>query len=140
MSRSGYSEWYDSDGYPELYRHAVERAFNGKRGQSFLRDLLASLDAMPDKQLSAYEWVDSGKACALGVAALARGLESEFSELNPEDDYAAKKAARLLGIAESMAREIVFINDEGTWKTETKAERWTRVRAWVAQMIVEPAL
>ena len=134
MSRSGYSDDYEGN-HLELYRHAVSRAINGKRGQTFLRSLLSDLDAMPNKRLAAYEWVKDGEACALGVAAQARGLEAIFATFYPDDYSAPENAAHLLGIAESMARELVYINDEGSWGRETPEERWTRVRAWVAGRI-----
>ena len=59
MSRSD----YNSDNYSEWslirWRGAVASATRGKRGQSFLRDLLASLDAMPVKRLISDELEDS---------------------------------------------------------------------------------
>ena len=134
MSRSGYTEDYDGD-YPNainLYRGAVERAFKGKRGQAFLRELLAALDAMPEKKLAANVWVEpSGAACALGVVAQARGLTDTFEQFDPDDPSSAATAGELLGIAESMARELVWINDDNFFRNESDDSRWARVRAMV---------
>ena len=58
MSRSGYSE--DCDGWALVrWRGAVKSAIRGQRGQAFLRELLAALDAIPDKRLIAEELVDA---------------------------------------------------------------------------------
>ena len=133
MSRSGYNEDYD-DGNPWLYEQAVSRAFNGHRGQAFLRDMLAALDAMPVKRLIAHEWVKGDEACALGVIAKARGVSGDVAKYDPGDPEGARGAAYLLNIAESMAREVVYWNDECA-RRETPEERWTRMRKWVASAI-----
>lgn len=143
MSRSGYD---DGGGEYPLYRGAVERAMRGRRGQAFLRELLTSLDALPVKELVQNELVSDGGVCALGAVAEHRSID--VSELEPED---ADQVSLTFGIAESMAREIVWENDEcgvSTWTTpkeawerpvripETPAQRWERMRAWVVRQIV----
>lgn len=56
MSRSGYTE--DCDGWDLIrWRGAVASAIRGKRGQAFLREALAALDAMPEKQLISHDLV-----------------------------------------------------------------------------------
>ena len=127
MSRSGYVDDYDVDGNINLYRASVERALRGKRGQRFLREMVAALDAMPVRELAEKTLVEDGAVCALGAVALARGVD--VSELDPED---AERVAKTFGIAESMAREIVFENDEdfGRNPFETPEARWVRMRAW----------
>jgi hypothetical protein len=138
MSRSGYIGAWD-DEYPNGYRGAVERAFRGKRGQAFLADLAAALDAMPDKRLATSTWVEpTGEACALGVAAIARGLEDEFQALDPDDPSEADYAARLLNIAPAMARELVWLNDESASVNETPEARWTRMRDLVERLRTKP--
>lgn len=142
MSRSGYSD--DCENYG-LWRGAVERAIRGKRGQAFLREMLASLDAMPDKRLIREEIVtEKGEACAIGAVALTRKLD--VSGIDPEDrDQVANK----FGIAMALAAEIEYENDEhaprhergpeGGWvrlPDETPEQRWTRMRAWVAEQII----
>jgi len=85
---------------------------------------------MPVRELVAGEIVrDKEHVCAIGSVAVARGLD--VSEL---DEYDGETVGKTFGIAESMAREIAFVNDDDFGhKTETPAERWTRVRAWVAK-------
>lgn len=129
MSRSGYSDDYDEDGRGDLWRGAVRSAINGKRGQAMLHDLLAALDAMPEKVLAAESFVtEDGEFCALGVLGAARGLD--VAAIDPEDWDAVAKA---FGVASSAVREIVFMNDEALGNWETPAERWKRMRAWVAE-------
>lgn len=112
MSRSGYSDDYGDDDPLAMgrYRSAVRSAINGKRGQAALRETLAALDAMPEKKLVGESLVTAdGEFCTLGVLGAARGLQ--MGDVDPED---ADAVAKLFGIAESMTREIVFENDEGT--------------------------
>lgn len=131
MSRSGYSDDWCDDNSGYLYRGAVERAIKGRRGQAFLRELLAALDAMPEKRLIAGELIEDGEACALGVLGTQRGID--MSKMDPED---AKTVAAAFGIAPSMAREIVSENDDDFgWRTESPEQRWTRMRRWVEDQI-----
>lgn len=117
MSRSGYS---DDCEYLGLYRGAVDRAISGKRGQKFLTELLAALDAMPVKELVAGEIVrDSEHVCALGSVAIARGLDVSSLDVGDGDAVGAR-----FGIAWSLANECGSRN-------ETPAQRWQRMRAWV---------
>ena len=105
MSRSGYTDDCENLG---LWRGAVERAIKGRRGQAMLRDLLAALDAMPEKVLVPDSLVDAeGDFCTLGALGHARGIE--LSNLDPEDPDAVAAA---FGIAPAMVREIVYMNDE----------------------------
>lgn len=136
MSRSGYSDdWYE-DNRAGLYRGAVERAMTGKRGQAALHELLAALDAMPDRALAAESLVTAdGKFCTLGVLGHARGLDMRL--LDPVDFDAVAKA---FGLATSMVREIAFENDDDFAYTfdETQENRWRRMRAFVAAQIKTP--
>jgi hypothetical protein len=136
MSRSGYSDDGCEDEWANIrWRGAVNAALKGKRGQAFLKEMLAHLDAMPEKRLIAHEWVKDGDACALGVVARARGLTAAISAFDPADDVGVMYAARLLGIAPAMAREIVWMNDEAYWNTPTPETRWRLCRDWVAGQI-----
>lgn len=143
MSRSGYSDDCENLG---LWRGAVDRAISGKRGQAFLREMAAAMDAMPEKALIADAIVDSdGNACAIGTVALARGID--VSTIDPGD---AEQVAQTFGIARALACEIEYLNDEcgesyrdGKLHMETPAERWTRVRSWVEKQLtptLPPAL
>jgi hypothetical protein len=122
VSRSGYTE---DCNHLELYRGAVLRAIRGKRGQRLLLEMGRALDAMPVKELVAETIVAEGQVCALGSVAVARGMD--VAELDVHDGEAVGKA---FGIAESLAREIAYENDEGSYRCETPAERWKRMRAW----------
>lgn len=125
MSRSGYSD--DCDGWHLImYRGRVASAIKGKRGQKLLTEMLAALDAMPEKVLVKGELEKEGSYCALGVVGSARGMN--LHSIDPED---AEQVSKEFDIATAMAREIVYENDEGGWWDETPEKRWERVRNWV---------
>ena len=94
---------------------------------------------MQEKKLAREELVTSdGCMCAVGVIASARGID--VSKLDPDDSEDTPVVlAQRLRLAESMVREIIYINDEGmpygVQKTETPEERWARVRSWVAARV-----
>lgn len=132
MSRSGYTDDCENLG---LWRGAVSRALNGKRGQAFLRELLTALDAMPEKRLITEELVADGAYCTLGVIGAARGLP--LHEIDYEDPHALSQAFL---IAPAMAQEIEFMNDEGCCcANETSGERWVRMRKWVVEQLNDEA-
>lgn len=160
MSRSGYCDDYGDDDPLALgrYRAQVASAIRGKRGQALLRELLAALDAMPDKQLVAGELEADGQFCALGVVGQARGLN-----LGTIDTYDVESLGGTFNIADQLAREIMWVNDEhvGAWEwvqvevcgpmrpwdqryedvrvpnERAGAQRWKTVRDWVAASITE---
>lgn len=117
MSRSGYSEDYGD--YDPLalgrYRAQVASATRGKRGQALLRELLAALDAMPDKRLAAGDLEADGQYCALGLVGQARGMD-----LAAIDTYDFESLGLTFNIAEQLAREIMWVNDDHVSET-----RWT---------------
>jgi hypothetical protein len=140
MSRSGYTDDYDEGGQFARWRGIVASATRGKRGQKFFRDLLTVLDAMPIKRLVAAEFqTEEGDACALGALGKARG--SSLSGILTTDEFGFvdcdhRKLGTLFNIAEQLAQETMWINDEaGPYGGETDEQRWTRVRAWAAQQI-----
>ncbi len=129
MSRSGYSD--ECDGWDLVrWRGAVNSAINGKRGQAFLHELIAALDAMPVKQLIVGELQDAtGAVCALGCVGKARHLD-----MRGIDIYNRKAISQLLGIAPAMAAEIMFENDDSFCDHgETPEERWAYMRAWAVE-------
>ena len=132
MSRSGYS---DDCEYIELWRGAVKRAINGKRGQAFLKELATAMDAMPKKRLVANMLVDesSGEVCAIGAVCKARDIDMPQVDV----DLTTVWVEHHLNIAYALAAEIEFINDEANFKPETPEERWQRVRMWVGAQIKE---
>lgn len=139
MSRSGYAD--DTDEGLGLWLGAVRSAIHGKRGQTLLRELRDAMDAMPDKTLIHGELEKDGEYCALGVVGAKRGLD--MSHIDPEDP---REVSAAFNIANALAQEIVYINDEagpsynyvdGKWTriNEMPHERWARVRKWVAENI-----
>ena len=129
MSRSGYTD----ESYPgqfALWRGRVMSSIRGKRGQKLLIELAEAMDAMPEKELIAHELVADGAHCALGVVGAKRGVD--IASIDPED---AGQVATAFNIAECLAQEITYINDEDGRYDETAAARWVRVRAWVAKQI-----
>lgn len=130
MSRSNYSGELD-DRDLAMWRGAVKSAIRGKRGQLLLLDLLTALDAMPEKILIADALVnDEGDHCVLGVLGQKRGVA--LRDLDPE---APEDVAKAFGIANALACEIAYVNDEAGNYDETPQQRWIRVRAWVARHI-----
>lgn len=139
MSRSNYSE--DLDNWDLIrWRGQVTSAIRGKRGQAFLRELLAALDAMPVKELVAMEFEEDGCFCTLGVIAHQRGVD--LGKLDPDDSEVGEIIGQLLGIPQQLAREIMFENDE--WRNwsdtagrlpDDPARRWKYMRSWVLAKI-----
>lgn len=133
MSRAGYSDDVDDNWDLICWRGAVTSAIRGKRGQAFLRELLAALDALPEKRLIADELEEDGCFCALGAVGKARGLD--LSSINTEN---WRQMADTFGIAEAMAREIMAENDNDfAHRVETPEQRFRRVRAWVERHLIE---
>ena len=129
MSRSNYSD--DLDNWQLIkWRGMVASAIRGKRGQQFLKDLLAALDAMPDKALIAGELEENGEVCAIGALGRARGLD--MAKIDPTEP---EEVASAFNIAECLAQEVVYENDESSWTAETPQQRWIRMRNWVAEQI-----
>ena len=167
MSRSGYIEEiddYEGELRARMWRGAVLSALRGKRGQAFLRELLAALDAMPVKELVAGALEEDGQHCALGVVGQARGKQLASIDTDDWEQLACE-----FGIAEAMAREVMYENDACvsgvTWidfevcgpirpnypdwgrHRRTIAvpdpladeKRWHHMRAWVLQHIKDEA-
>jgi hypothetical protein len=150
MSRSGYIDDIDDQWSHIRWRGAVASAMRGKRGQAFLREMLAAMDAMPEKKLIANDLETAdGAVCAIGSVGKARGVD--MREIDPEN-YSL--VAGVFGIAEPMAQEIVFMNDEAfIFETDAKGfikkdengkdirltpeGRFQKMRAWIASQIRE---
>ena len=49
--------------------------------------------------------------------------------------YRSIEGARHFGIAQAMAAEITYMNDEYPYQSETPEARWARMRAWVERQI-----
>lgn len=131
MSRSGYIDDMEDQWAFIRYRGAVNSATRGKRGQAFFRELLAAMDAMPEKRLIADSLVSGGEFCTLGVLGAARGLDLE--NMDPDD---AQTVAAAFNVADCLAREVVFMNDEA-WYDDTPEQRFARMRRWVESQITK---
>ena len=55
-----------------------------------------------------------------------------MKEIDPEDP---PQVAAAFDIAECLAQEIVYKNDEDGYYGETPEQRWIRMRAWVVKQI-----
>jgi hypothetical protein len=130
MSRSGYSDDIDDPWAHIRWRGAVNSALRGVKGQSFLNELDAALDALPEKKLVANELEGEGCFCALGAVGRARGID-----LAKIDTYDHEALSKTFGIAPAMAQEIMWINDEAvTWRDKCQdAQRWQEVKKWVKE-------
>lgn len=143
MSRHGYSD--DYDGNVELYRRAVDNAIKGKRGQKLLRELKYALLALPVKELIGYRLCEAGKVCALGAVELRRhriaglSLEEAFAKIEqdwPPEQFDEQMPSGLpahFNIAEALAREIQYINDDAP---SDPAKRYETVLKWVEEQLV----
>lgn len=141
MSRHGYNEG-DPDNWATIrWQGALKRAIEGKRGQAFLRELAAALDAMPEKRLIAGNLIDDdGEVCALGAVGRARGM-TDLADINL-DVECHDVVAEAFAMSETLAREVQYQNDEEcTWPRAgfTPEMRWQSVRKWVSEKLTEAA-
>ena len=133
MSRSGYSDDYDHENWDMIrWRGQVASAIRGKRGQAFLRELVAALDAMPEKRLIANELESFGNVCAIGSVGMQRGVD--MTKLDP-DDY--DRIAATFGIAPQLVQEIEWMNDEAYFG-QTPEGRWKFMRDWAVRKLKTP--
>ena len=130
MSRSGYT---DDDDDPLAYgrwRAQVNSAIRGKRGQKFFADLVAALDAMPEKKLVAGVFQnEEGAVCAFGSLGKARRID-----LNNIDTCDWEKLGSVFNIAQQLAQETMYVNDDEN-EYSTPEQRWTAVRRWAARQL-----
>lgn len=132
MSRSGYNEDCDYGWGWVMWRGAVASSIRGKRGQAFLREALAALDALPEKRLISNDLQAEGSYCTLGAVGKARGID-----MTGIDPYDRETVAQTFGVAGALAAEIMWLNDdEYYWGGETPEDRWTRVRKWIVSQII----
>lgn len=116
-----------------MWRGAVASSIRGKRGQAFLKDLRDALKAMPIKRLIVNELQTStGEVCALG--ALGEKRQIDMKEIDP---YCYEEISGKFNIAEALAREIEYENDERY--DHSPEARYIRMLAWVeASILPEP--
>ncbi len=135
MSRSGYTDDCDDALAAGRWVAQVKSAIRGKRGQAFLREMIAAMDAMPEKALITDELVTAeGDCCALGVVCKARGID-----VSRIDIYNAAQVGKVLGIAGQLAAEVTYWNDEWGDSRETPEQLWVRMRAWADSKLAKEA-
>lgn len=120
-----------------MWRGVIASATRGKRGQAFFRDLVAALDAMPEKRLVSGDLeTKEGDVCALGSLGRHRGVD-----LEAVDTYDHEELGKTFDIASQLSQEVMYENDEGGpyYQKETPEQRWVRVRKWAASQIKEVA-
>ena len=140
MARHGYEDDIDDPLAIGRWRGNVKRAISGKRGQAFLRDLAAALDAMPEKRLvSGVLQAKDGDCCAIGAVCKARGKDYTSHEDDEPYDLEELNAALAgeLNIAQCLVQEAEYENDEGP-QAETPEQRWQRMRRWVSKKLGQP--
>jgi hypothetical protein len=133
MSRSGYIDDVDDAWQHVMWRGAVASAIRGKRGQSFLKEMLAAFGAMEQRRLIKDELQDAyddGAVCAIGAVGKARGVD--IGGVDPHD---RESVAAVFGISPALAAEVVYLNDEGGPFKETPEARYLRMREWIENQI-----
>jgi len=117
----------------EGWRANVDRSLAGRRGQALLHELIAALDAMPEKRLISQELrAEAGEVCALGAVGLKRGID--MKDLDPE---CFEGVAKTFNIPTILAQEIFYQNDERNYR-DTPEERWTSMRRWATDHLKQP--
>jgi hypothetical protein len=92
---------------------------------------LPPLDLLERKRLIRDALAADGEVCTLGAVASARDVDVSLV------DYEDREAvAHSFGIAEALAAEIAYMNDERFYRA-TPEERFTRMREWVTSQIKE---
>ncbi len=127
MTRHGYVDNGDLESL-ELgrWRGRVASAIRGRRGQKLLHRLKESLEAMPFRELIPEDLQDEhGGVCALGSIGVHEKLD--LSELDPEE---SEGVAEFFDIADPMAREIVYENDEYFFKPIWKVRIQEKLFTW----------
>lgn len=124
---------YDHDG-PNTYPLHLRNQMVSKKGQSFLREMLSTLDAMAEKKLiaDAIATEEDGCTCGLGAVILARrvaagedrqtvlaelaaiNVDTESPDFGGEDMH--EWAARVMGVPLYLAYELAAINDHRRWE------------------------
>lgn len=122
---------YDHDG-PNTYPMHLRNQTRSKKGQLFLREMLHTLDAMPDKKLIAGAIAKDGCTCGLGAVILARRVAAgedrdavlaELAAINVDttsDEFDGEDmdewAERVMDVPRYLAYNLADINDDRKWE------------------------
>lgn len=127
----------------------VKSAIRGRRGQRFLRDLERALVALPVKRLIRNSFCRDGEVCLTGAAmvqkrvdagmtreAAMREVHKTYDADMDEEDWGSDEGAAVVegefDVAESLAWEAVYQNDETAGTPEHRYEACLR---WVQRNI-----
>lgn len=130
MGRFYEGEESDEPGAQGRWQGQLMSQIRGKKGQAFLRELLASLEAIPDKRLTEGAIAKDGCVCALGAVALKRRTDAgesrdavlaDLASINVDvddidhdgGDTVTGWAERELATPELLAIQIPWVNDDG---------------------------
>lgn len=147
MSRSCYGDDYGDEfpGQMDLFRANVRRSIRSRAGQARLRELRDALLALPNKELEADTFADgtpeAPRVCALGAWALAKanGDVAAAKAMVPTDadDHDTYDALKPHGWPRLVVLDAVWMNDDGgVYRSETPAQRYARVLAWVERELL----
>jgi hypothetical protein len=138
MSRSGYTDEYDDYGQIARWHGQVASSSRGKRGQRFFVDLIAALDAMPERRLIRDELEADGGVCGIAALGRHRGVDLEpLRELVDEGDHDGLGEA--FDIAAPLVAETMHCNDE-RFASVTPETRWKLMRAWAVENLTPETL
>lgn len=126
MSRITYNEEEDYPGQFELWQANVERSLGGRAGQQALRELLAALDALPEKRLIEGHLVKNGEVCTIGAL-----IVEKKSIGRQREEVLAEFDAMLAGLASCLCS-----HDRSTHATGTGA--CSACARWVADQVDLP--
>jgi hypothetical protein len=132
MSRSGYVDDCEQNWDWIRWRGMVASTIRGKRGQAFLQEMRAAMDALPERKLVRDALEADGAVCAIGSVGQARGID--MSKVDP-DDY--DSIAGMFGISTPLAQEIMWMNDDAFYR-ETPEMRFEKMRKWIDGHIRKP--
>jgi hypothetical protein len=142
MGRSGYVDGDVEETWDWIrWRGSVASAIRGKRGQAFLKELVKTLDAMPEKRLIKDALKDEcGEVCAVGAVMEARKLPFDV-DVNDYDSIAS-----IIEVNAKLIQELECENDQavryitlpwtgtyscnGSHVDDSPEARWAQVRAW----------
>ena len=118
MSRLYDYEEIGHTGTANLLDANLRRAIEGKKGQEFLKKLLAALDAMELKELHTDDFKNkNGGLCAIGC--YANHFKIRVDDLYSDDAFSISKR---LGISKTLAFKIIFQNDENLVNDEMRID------------------
>lgn len=130
-----------------LHQGVIAKQMRSRKGQAFLRELIASLEALPEKRLVNDAVAKDGCVCGLGAIALRRRVDAGEDrdavladlanvevDVRDGDEHVSEWAERELGAQQNVASAIAWTTDadEGTITPE---QRYERVLSWAKSQV-----